>query len=74
MVTVYTKPNCPQCVQTKRVLDRNKVAYSTVDLTEDPESMKMVQDLGFASAPVVITDTDKWAGFKLDKLNTLVAA
>jgi glutaredoxin-like protein NrdH len=74
MVTVYTKPNCPQCVQTKRVLDRNNVEYKTVDLTEDPASMKMVQELGFASAPVVITPTDKWAGFKLDKLQELKAA
>jgi glutaredoxin-like protein NrdH len=70
-VTVYTKPNCPQCVQTKRVLDRKNIAYSTIDLTEDAQAMEMVMGLGFAAAPVVITSNDKWSGFKLDKLNAL---
>lgn len=71
MVTVYTKPQCPQCDQTKKYLDREGVEYVTVDLTEDPEAMKKVVDMGFASAPVVITETDQWAGFKLDRLAAL---
>lgn len=72
MVTVYTKPQCPQCDQTKKYLDKNGVEYSTVDLTQDADAMKKVVDLGFASAPVVITDNDQWAGFKFDRLKTLV--
>jgi hypothetical protein len=35
--------------------------------------MDMITGLGFKSVPVVITETDKWAGFKLDKLSALVA-
>jgi glutaredoxin-like protein NrdH len=73
MTTVYTTPNCVQCNQTKKYLDRENVPYTTVDLTQDQEAMDMITGLGFKSVPVVITETDKWAGFKLDKLSALVA-
>jgi hypothetical protein len=29
--------------------------------------------MGFKSAPVVITDSDSWAGFQPDKINALAA-
>jgi glutaredoxin-like protein NrdH len=58
---------------TKRMLDRIGVEYETVDITEDSAAMEMVLGLGFKSAPVVITDTDSWAGFNPDKINSLAA-
>ncbi len=71
MVTVYTNPNCVQCEQTKKWLNLNDIEYSIVDLSSDTEALEMVLELGFKSAPVVITDTDKWSGFRLDKLAQL---
>lgn len=71
MVTVYTNPSCVQCEQTKRWLNLNEIEYSVVDLSSDAEALEMVLGLGFKSAPVVITDTDKWSGFKLEKLAQL---
>lgn len=71
MVTVYTNPSCVQCEQTKRWLNLNEIEYSIVDLSSDTEALEMVLGLGFKSAPVVITDTDKWSGFKLEKLAQL---
>lgn len=71
MVTVYTKPNCVQCEMTKKVLTRDGITFELVDITQDAQALQMVQDLGFASAPVVITDNDKWAGFRADKLASL---
>jgi glutaredoxin-like protein NrdH len=70
-VTVYSKPNCVQCEQTKRYLDNHNIAYSTVDLTQDQEALEMVVGMGYGSAPVVITDTDSWSGFRLEKLHAL---
>jgi glutaredoxin-like protein NrdH len=58
---------------TKRMLDKIGVEYNTVDITEDSAAMEMVLGLGFKSAPVVITDTDSWAGFNPDKINSLAA-
>jgi glutaredoxin-like protein NrdH len=71
-ITVYTNPNCIQCDQTKKFLERNNLTYSTVDLSEDNAALEMVLGLGFKAAPVVIAGSEKWSGFKLDKLNTLV--
>jgi glutaredoxin-like protein NrdH len=58
---------------TKRMLDNLKVEYDTVDITEDSSALEMILSLGFKSAPVVITDTDSWAGFQPDKINSLAA-
>jgi glutaredoxin-like protein NrdH len=58
---------------TKRMLDKIGVEYNTVDITEDSAAMEMVLGLGFKSAPVVITDSDSWAGFQPDKINSLAA-
>lgn len=73
MTTVYTKPSCVQCDMTKRMLDKIGVDYDTVDITENPAALEMILGLGFTSAPVVITDTDSWAGFNPDKINSLAA-
>ncbi len=67
-VTVYTKPSCVQCDMTKKMLDKNNINYDTVDITEDISAFEMVKSMGFMSAPVVITDTDSWAGFQPDKI------
>jgi glutaredoxin-like protein NrdH len=73
MTTVYTKPSCVQCDMTKKMLDKIGVDYNTVDITEDSAAMEMVLGMGFKSAPIVITDTDSWAGFNPDKINSLAA-
>jgi glutaredoxin-like protein NrdH len=73
MTTVYVKPSCVQCEMTKRYLDKNGIAYNTVDITQDSEALEMVLGMGFSSAPVVISDAGSWAGFQPDKLNLLAA-
>jgi glutaredoxin-like protein NrdH len=71
MVTVYTKPSCVQCDATKRMMDKLKIEYSTVDITVDTEAVDMLIAKGFKSAPVVITEDDEWAGFNPDKISGL---
>jgi glutaredoxin-like protein NrdH len=70
-VTVFTTPNCVQCSQTKKVLDREKIRYDVVDLTLHPESMEMVKALGYTAAPVVVAGGRHWSGFRMDELNNL---
>jgi glutaredoxin 3 len=36
-VEIYTTPICPYCHRAKRLLDRKGVAYSEVDLWQEPE-------------------------------------
>lgn len=73
MTTVYVKPACVQCDMTKRFLDKNGISYETVDITQDSDALDMILGMGFSSAPVVITDSDSWAGFQPDKLQRLAA-
>lgn len=73
MTTVYTKPSCVQCDMTKRMMDKIGVEYTTVDITQDKSALKMILDMGFQSAPVVIADGDAWAGFQPDKITALAA-
>ena len=73
MTTVYTKPACVQCEQTKKLLDRNGVEYSVVDITKDPEAYDKIIAMGFMAAPVVISGDDSWAGFQPDKINAIAA-
>lgn len=72
-ITVYTNPNCVQCDATKRYLNSKGVEYRVVDLSKDPQALSMVSELGFKAVPVVITETDKWSGFRLEKLQDLAA-
>lgn len=74
MTTVYTKPSCVQCDMTKRYMDKNGIAYNTVDITQDPEALDMILGMGFSSAPVVISEKGSWAGFQPDRINSLLAA
>jgi glutaredoxin-like protein NrdH len=73
MITVYTKPACVQCEQTKKLLTKNGLEFTTVDITLDTRAYDMVVDMGFQAAPVVITENDAWAGFQPEKINALAA-
>ncbi|MGJ9371736.1 MULTISPECIES: glutaredoxin-like protein NrdH [Nesterenkonia] len=70
-VTVYTKPACVQCNATYRALDKNGVTYETVDITQDAEALERLRGLGYMQAPVVITESDHWSGFRPDKISEL---
>jgi glutaredoxin-like protein NrdH len=74
-VTVYTTPTCPQCEMTKKVLTKGNIEYTIVDLSSDAEAMTYVkEELGYASAPVVVAGTQHWSGFRLGALQTVIAA
>lgn len=66
MITVYTQPSCVQCDATYRALDKAGLDYEVVDLTEDAAAMAQVKEMGFMQAPVVVTQTQSWAGFRPD--------
>ncbi|TDT32570.1 glutaredoxin-like protein NrdH [Naumannella halotolerans] len=73
-VTVYTKPGCVQCTATYRALDKAGVEYEVIDLTEDDAALEHSKNLGYFAAPIVITATDHWSGFRPDKIAALAKA
>lgn len=68
-ITVYTKPGCVQCNATFRALDKAGVDYRSVDVSQDPESLEHIKQLGYMQAPVVETNDDHWSGFRPDKIS-----
>jgi glutaredoxin-like protein NrdH len=70
-ITVYTKPQCVQCGATIKALDKAGITYELVDLTTDIDARDYVMALGHLQAPVVVTDTDYWAGFRPDRIKNL---
>jgi glutaredoxin-like protein NrdH len=72
-ISIYTTPNCPQCRIVKKMLDEAQVEYQLTDLTEDAKAMEMVKELGYVSAPVVITNSSHWSGFRHDKMLNLIS-
>ena len=70
-ITVYSKPACVQCTATTRALDARGLAYSVIDLTQDPEAMERVVAMGYRQAPVVVAGDAHWAGFRPDMIGTL---
>ena len=62
-VTVYSKPSCVQCTATYRALDNKGVTYEIIDLTTQPvDVVESFKTRGLLQAPIVVTDTDEWAG------------
>ncbi|WP_300345606.1 glutaredoxin-like protein NrdH [Nesterenkonia sp.] len=72
--TVYTTPGCVQCNATFRALDNAGITYTTVDVSTDAAAVEKLRKLGHTQAPVVITETDHWSGFRPDKISELAAA
>ena len=70
-VTVYTLPSCIQCDMTKKYLDKYKIQYSVVDISQDLKAAAVVAELGYKQAPVVIYDKFHWSGFRPDKVKAL---
>jgi glutaredoxin-like protein NrdH len=72
-VIVYTNPNCVQCEMTKKFLDKEGIEYTVENLQAEENYDKLVEfvNQGFKAAPIVVTDTETWSGYKADKLGAI---
>jgi glutaredoxin-like protein NrdH len=72
-VTVYSKSPCVQCDATYRALDSKGIEYNVIDLSENAAALRIVKELGYLQAPVVVTDDEHWSGFRPDKIAELTS-
>lgn len=70
-ITVYSKENCVQCDATYRALGKRALEYTVVMLEDRPELVEQFMEEGFMQAPIVDTGTEKWSGFRPDKIKEL---
>ncbi|MCJ1675688.1 glutaredoxin-like protein NrdH [Rathayibacter sp. VKM Ac-2929] len=68
VLVVYSKPSCVQCTRTYRVLEKEGIEYTVVDITTNPAALAYVtEELGYSAAPVVVaSDQDHLSGFRPD--------
>lgn len=71
VVTVWTKPNCVQCMQTLKVMDAEGIQYRTRRLDKSPKAVARFLEMGLMAAPIVETDTKRWSGFRVQKIRSL---
>lgn len=70
-VTIYGKPFCVQCKATYRALDRRKILYNIIDISEDTRALSYVQSLGYRQAPVIVAGDVHWSGFRPDLIDRI---
>lgn len=56
MVTVYSKNNCPYCVQTKNLLTLKGINYTEVKIDEDADAKEFVVSEGHRTVPQIYQD------------------
>lgn len=71
LVTVWTLPNCVQCMMTKKEFDKRGVRYEELNLENHPDAVEAFKEAGLIAAPIVVTDVKNWSGFRLDKIKSL---
>ncbi len=56
LIKVYGTKWCPDCLRTKQVLAKKKVAYEWIDIEEDAASAEYVEKVnrGYKSVPTIV--------------------
>lgn len=56
MITVYSKENCPFCVQAKNLLTLKGVQFEEVKIDADPSAREFVVSEGHRTVPQIYKD------------------
>ena len=56
MLTVYSKNNCPFCVQAKNLLTLKGIAFEEIKIDETPEAREFVLAEGHRTVPQIYKD------------------
>lgn len=73
MVKVYSKYNCKNCKQVKRLLKFSGIDYVEINVEDDAEAFKYVkEELGFSNLPVIVAEGVEPFQFNSTKVNEFV--
>jgi len=56
MITIYSKDQCPKCVQAKELLSKKGVSYVDINIEADQEAKVFLVARGFRSVPQIKVD------------------
>lgn len=58
MITLYTKPKCPFCLDAKKWLQANYFEYREIDISVDEESRNFLKESGFKTVPQIFHNNE----------------
>lgn len=71
---IYTKNHCPQCMMTKKLLDRDEVPYQEINIEDHPEMVDYLRAKGYQAVPVVELEyQEAFVGFQPEKLREVIS-
>jgi mycoredoxin len=55
-ITMYTRPWCGSVIRAKHWLDQRGIPYTEIDITQDTEAARVVEELngGYRSVPTIL--------------------
>ncbi|MSO13854.1 glutaredoxin 3 [Candidatus Aquarickettsia rohweri] len=58
MITIYTKNNCPYCIRAKDLLNKRKLEYKEINISENPELLEemLEKSQGMKTMPQIFID------------------
>lgn len=74
MLTIYTTDNCAGCALTKKMLEKEGVAFEAVSLADRPDLVDQFRAEGLMSAPIIDHDGQRTSGFRPDRIKAIIAA
>ena len=56
MLTVYSKDNCPFCVQAKNLLKLKGIEFEEINISQQPEAREFIMSEGHRTVPQIYQD------------------
>ena len=56
MLTVYSKNNCPFCVQAKNLLKLKNIAFEEINIEDNPDARTFIVNEGHRTVPQIYKD------------------
>jgi glutaredoxin 3 len=56
MITVYSKSNCPYCVQAKNLLKQKGIVFEEINIEETPSAREFIVAEGHRTVPQIYQD------------------
>lgn len=70
-VKVYSKPGCPQCLATEKLMNKMGIDFEKVDISVDEQAQEMIISNYGPSVPVIVTENDSWVGFRPERIESI---
>jgi len=72
MITLYGQPGCGPCHGVRRKLEKAKVPYEYVDLSENQKQQARLQTAGYQQTPIIETPTERFSGNDPEKIDQAI--